>query len=145
MKTTERNTWTSWMKSMLFLIIAGMVFAGCNAGGGGGGDDDGDVNQPPTADISASVNDGTAPLAVTFDGSASSDPDGDALSFEWDFGDGSPVANDHGSTSHIYVTPGSYTAVLTVTDPSGEADSDSIGITVRPPDPQQVNVRMSPA
>ena len=140
MKTTDRKTWTLWMKSMLFLIIAVMVFAGCNTGGGGGGDDNGDDNQAPTANISASVDDGTAPLAVTFNGSASSDPDGDVLSFEWDFGDNTPVANDHGSTSHSYATPGSYTAVLTVTDPSGEADSDSIGITVRPPDPQQVSV-----
>ncbi len=45
-------------------------------------------NQNPLAVISAAPTSGTAPLAVTFNGSGSSDPDGDDLSYAWDFGDG---------------------------------------------------------
>ncbi|MEM9920213.1 MAG: PKD domain-containing protein, partial [Bacteroidota bacterium] len=45
-------------------------------------------NKPPTADFTASTTSGEAPLPVRFDASASSDEDGDQLSFQWDFGDG---------------------------------------------------------
>jgi len=51
---------------------------------------------------------------IEFDGTASTDPDGTIVAYEWDFGDG---ASDSGPTpSHTYALPGSFTAVLTVTD-----------------------------
>ena len=56
---------------------------------------------------------------------------GDApLSYQWDFGDGS--ANMTGSTgiSHIYQDPGTFTAVLTVSDVDGDASVFSEVITV---------------
>jgi len=43
----------------------------------------------PTAALDASPSQGTAPLVVRLDARGSRDPDGDALSFAWDFGDGS--------------------------------------------------------
>ena len=49
----------------------------------------GSANRQPLADVSASPTSGPAPLAVSFNGSASSDPDaGDTLTYLWDFGDG---------------------------------------------------------
>jgi PKD repeat protein len=50
-------------------------------------------NQPPVAVVTSDVSSGRAPLTVHFDGSASSDLEG-AISYAWDFGDGSPLASE---------------------------------------------------
>ncbi|MGB5928346.1 MAG: glycosyl hydrolase [Cyclobacteriaceae bacterium] len=87
----------------------------------------GSQNAAPVAAFSASNPSGQVPHAVTFDASASSDPDSDPLSYSWDFGDG---ANGSGQTvSHTYNTAGSYTAVLTVSDGS-LTDTEQTVITV---------------
>ncbi len=83
----------------------------------------GTVNVPPTADFSVNTND----LSASFNGGASNDPDNgpQALSYNWDFGDGT---SDTGSTvNHTYATDGTYSVVLTVND--GQ-DSASITKTV---------------
>ncbi|TMA97303.1 MAG: PKD domain-containing protein, partial [Deltaproteobacteria bacterium] len=58
---------------------------------------------------------GTEGAAVAFGGSGSADPDGDALSYLWDFGDGSPTATG-AQVSHVYADNGTYTITLTVSD-----------------------------
>lgn len=77
------------------------------------------ANRAPTAALQATPSSGAAPLTVTLDGSASSDPDGGALTYEWSFGDGSTGATTSSpSTTHTYAD-GSYTASLVVVDPQG--------------------------
>ncbi len=51
---------------------------------------------------------------VSFDGSASSDPQGQMLAYAWDFGDG--TTGTGAQQSHFYANHGAYTATLTVTD-----------------------------
>jgi PKD repeat protein len=88
----------------------------------------GTPNLPPVASATATPVSGMAPLAVGFNGSASSDPDGSIASYAWNFGDG---ANGSGATtSHTYANAGAYTAMLTVTDNRGATASTTIGITV---------------
>ena len=53
---------------------------------------------------------------VTFDGSGSTDNVGIA-SYSWDFGDGN--SSDMAKVPHTYAAPGTYTAMLTVTDTAG--------------------------
>jgi PKD repeat protein len=65
---------------------------------------------------------------VSFDGTASSDPDGDALTYAWDFGDG--TTGTGAKPAHTYADNGSYTATLTVKDPIGADDSQTHTITV---------------
>jgi glucose/arabinose dehydrogenase len=82
----------------------------------------GNANRPPTADIVANPTSGPSPLAVSFDGSKSNDPDaGDTLtSYLWDFGDGSATqTTSTPTTSHTYSTNGTYTASLRVKDNRG--------------------------
>ena len=60
-----------------------------------------------------------------FDGSASADPNGDALAYAWDFGDGS--LGNGVSPSHAYAADGVYTVTLIVND--GEFDSETATTT----------------
>jgi PKD repeat protein len=58
---------------------------------------------------------GTEGSAVHFDGTASSDPRGATLTYQWNFGDGSAIA-DGATPSHTYADNGSYTVTLTVSN-----------------------------
>ena len=95
-------------------------------GGSGGGPI---PNQPPIAVASATITAGVAPLAVSFNGSGSSDPDGSIASYTWTFGDVFDGIR-RGRVTHIYAAVGIYSAKLTVTDNSGAAASQSLTITV---------------
>lgn len=87
-------------------------------------------NLAPIASANATPTSGLSPLTVSFDGSGSSDPDGDPLTYAWDFGDGS--TSSQVSPSHTYNAIGSYVAVLSVSD--GELDDQaSVTITVNEP------------
>jgi mono/diheme cytochrome c family protein len=57
---------------------------------------------------------------IQFDGSASSDPDGDVLTFAWDFGDGNTAAEM--MPTHTYSSAGDFEVSLVVND--GQANSD---------------------
>ena len=89
------------------------------------------ANKPPTAVLTANPVSGNAPLAVNFDSAGSSDPDGDALTFSWDFGDGQTAAGP--TVSHTYSTADTYTAILTAADGRGGTDAKSVTITVTSP------------
>ena len=88
------------------------------------------ANQPPLASFTADPTSGELPLMVSFDATASYDPDGTVVSYEWDFGDGSTDSGDMVSPSHIYTSAGSYTVTLAVTDDMGMSAIASNTITV---------------
>jgi len=71
----------------------------------------------PLAVIQNEPKQGYAPLTVSFDGSQSSSPHGDIVSYEWTFGDG--ATSQEKETSHTYTSPGEYTVTLKVTDIQG--------------------------
>ncbi len=65
-------------------------------------------------------------LAIEFDGTGSSDPNGDALTYAWDFGDG--AMGDGAMPTHTYAADGTYTVTLTVND--GQLDSTPATVSV---------------
>ncbi|HMQ35099.1 MAG TPA: PQQ-dependent sugar dehydrogenase, partial [Chloroflexaceae bacterium] len=84
-------------------------------------------NTPPTAKISASATNGPVPLQVTFSGAGSYDPDAQALSYSWDFGDG--TSSSAVSAAQTFATPGTYTVRLTVTDALGATGTETVTVT----------------
>jgi PKD repeat protein len=90
-------------------------------------------NRPPTALFTADPAGGQAPLNVSFDASASTDPDGRIAAYAWSFGDG--VTATGTNASHQYPAAGTYDAKLTVTDDSGASVSATKRIAVSAPPP----------
>jgi PKD repeat protein len=87
---------------------------------------------PPVAAASVvGSSSGTAPLPVSFSSSGSFDPEGSALTYDWDFGDGSTSAEPN--PSHTYITPGSYRASLVVKDSTGLSRPASLAVAVQSP------------
>jgi len=91
----------------------------------------GATNVRPIAVISALPTSGPAPLLVQLGAAGSSDPDGSIVSYAWNFGDGRTATGTQ--TQANFVTPGTYTVTLTVTDNKGASSSATENIVVDPP------------
>jgi PGF-pre-PGF domain-containing protein len=80
----------------------------------------------PTANFTANVTAGEAPLAVQFNDTSTGSP----TSWAWDFGDNTTSAEQH--PVHTYATAGTYSVNLTVTNAAGsdtETKTDYITVT----------------
>lgn len=95
-------------------------------------------NLRPVVNAAATPNYGTSPMLVEFDASETYDPEGDPLSFEWDFGDGN-FSTDV-ITQHEYVAPSSdpfsFNAMLTVSDTAGNVVERDFLISLNNSPPQ---------
>ena len=80
-------------------------------------------NLPPLISASMNPTSGYSPLTVTVTASASTDPEGQPLTYLWAFGDGFTSTNP--DTVYTYQAEGQYTATVTVSDGQG-------GVSLRP-------------
>jgi PKD repeat protein len=84
-------------------------------------------NVPPTAAFTpdCSVN------VCGFDGTGSTDGDGEIVSYSWTFGDGGTATGP--TANHAYAAAGTYTVTLTVVDDRGGSDDHQIDVIVDDP------------
>lgn len=82
----------------------------------------------PVAEASANKTSGVAPLKVAFSSAGTTDADGDALTYSWDFGDGGTSTS--ANPTYTYRKNGTYTATVTAKDTDGRTGSASVRVVV---------------
>ena len=103
-------------------------------GGNGNGGGDGSTEEPPDDNSTENETENQYPIvdingpyggivnkSIQFSSSGSFDPDGDIVSYTWNFGDGG--TSDLASPTHTYMQAGSYTITLTIIDNNGSESS----------------------
>jgi PKD repeat protein len=92
------------------------------------------VNSPPTSAFVYNPASPSVGVTVHFNASSSRDSDGDQLSYQWTFGDGSSATGL--TPSHSYSQAGNFTVTLTVTDsgtnPAALSNTKSLTVSVQP-------------
>lgn len=84
------------------------------------------------AQVTADPIEGVTPLTTVFDASGSSYPTGQIVSYEWDFGDGTPKRIDVSKVTYKYTTIGTFTAKVTAIAADSSRSTASIQVNVRP-------------
>ncbi|WP_422769887.1 ricin-type beta-trefoil lectin domain protein [Plantactinospora sp. WMMC1484] len=84
----------------------------------------------PTAVASVNRDNGLAPLQVSFSSAGSSDPDGDPLTYAWDFDSNGTVDSTAANPTHTYTSNGDKRARLTVHDGTGRSGTTQIAVVV---------------
>ncbi|MEM7481257.1 MAG: PKD domain-containing protein [Acidobacteriota bacterium] len=86
------------------------------------------ANAQPNACCTVTPQFGSAPLRAAISGACSNDPDGGALTYTWNFGDGTTGTGQ--SVNHWYTESGSYLIQLTVREPGGLTDNATCWVDV---------------
>lgn len=87
------------------------------------------ANNPPLARASVNPLSGATPLVVSFSSVGSSDPDGQPIEFQWDFGDGESSTEQN--PVHVYTRVGTFTAKLTVKESTSPFATTSKSFVIR--------------
>ena len=91
------------------------------------------LNRAPTAKLTVDYNTRNVTELFSFNGSGSTDPDMEVLTYSWQFGDGN--VSTGAQVTHSYSKAGTYQVNLTVTDPFGANSRASLNVTVVIPIP----------
>ena len=104
----------------------------------------GSSNRSPVADAAVSDTKASIGQVISFDGSKSYDPDGDSLTYKWDFGDGIATSiSRQRKAEHVYKRPGVFEVEFIVTDAKGQVDENTFSISVgKPPTAKMIKPRM---
>jgi PKD repeat protein len=89
-------------------------------------------NRPPVAHAGGPYS-ATVGTTISFDGTASYDPDDDVLGYAWTFGDGGSATGPQ--PTHAFTSAGTYTVTLTVTDAHGATSQATTAASITQPPP----------
>ena len=92
------------------------------------------INREPTASFTATPETVETGEPITFNASASYDPDGSIVSYQWDFGDGNTSTGV--TANHAYAEAGNYTVTLTVIDDDGTVVTASVYLQIVKSEPE---------
>ncbi|MBX3395147.1 MAG: peptidylprolyl isomerase [Phycisphaerae bacterium] len=87
------------------------------------------LNGVPEARFRFEIDD-VNPLLVRFNASRSTDPDGEIVRYDWDFGDGVKSPDGGLQVSHTFAAPGEYFVRLDVFDDQGQSDFVFVQVVV---------------
>jgi PKD repeat protein len=87
---------------------------------------------PPNASFTMDLETPLVGQKIIFDASSSVDPDGEIVTYIWDFGDDTTRQEEVSTTTHTYTVAGEYTVELKVVDDHGISRSNIANIIVRP-------------
>ena len=135
---------------ILLIALFSLVVSGCGGGGSGGSSgSSGDTNSTPVANAGADQNVATG-STVNLDASASSDADGDMLTYAWSFqvlpnGSSATLSNPASvSPSFTADMDGEYIVRLTVTDGTDSSSADTVSILASSANSTPVAIAGSP-
>jgi PKD repeat protein len=126
------NTSNPWVRigAVVFTTTLIALMPACGGGGGGGGGTTGATNGAPTATFTFSPGSPVLMGATVVQFSANgADPNGDPITFTWNFGDGSTGSGQN--VAHVFQTAGSLSVVLTAADSRGAQTTTQNPIVVR--------------
>jgi cytochrome c len=87
-------------------------------------------NRTPVPAVAADTTAGLAPLTVTFSSAGTADPDGDPISYAWDFDADGVVDSTAANPTYTYTANGVYEATLRVTDRTGRSAAASVQVVI---------------
>ncbi len=93
----------------------------------------GNPNQSPVAVFSVLPASPSVGAWARFDATASTDPDGTIVTYQWAFGDGSTATATEGVVYHQFMAAGSFPVTLTVTDNGGASNASTQSVQVGTP------------
>lgn len=102
----------------------------------------GGQNVPPIVKTAADKTNGVAPFTVSFSSVGTHDPDGQPLSYEWNFGDGGTSNEPH--PTHLFQTAGIYDVTLTVSETNTPLVRQTSKLSIRVGSPTAQGVITSP-
>ena len=85
---------------------------------------------PPVPQFTTDPQNPIVGQTITFDASASEDPDGKIVKYAWNFRDGNTTTIEDRIITHTYTTAGEYEVILTIVDDHGISMSYTVAITV---------------
>ena len=87
-------------------------------------------NHTPIPKVAADKTSGRPPLTVQFSSAGTNDPNGDPISYAWDFESDGTVDSREANPTHVYDKNGTYRANLRVTDRTGRSASAEVQVLV---------------